>query len=589
MKHDNFNQQRGVALFIAIFALLLLSAIALGMMYMANSETDINANYRVSQQLYNDAWAGINEARSRLAKAPGAGAAGEPAYIAPPITLPVQGANTGVVYIFNPTGLPGDNIQPESTASRAFDDELCHENFTNFPGWTAPQGVPCPAPPFGPGWYAQVPSTSPLTGTPQALPYKWARITLKANNSASPDGVNYLVTSPTTPALNATPICWDGTKELTLPAGYATCNDDPPPPLPGTYLKSVYMVTSLAVASNGNARRMMQTEVALAPPFITNSAIDTNDFVNTSGSSLTVNGFDNCACNCPIAKGSAIPTCTNRVTGAPCAGNTWGIFTSKTVTSSGSPAIVSGNCPPGGSGACATAQNQPFPYNVDALITSYKTQPDVINVADPLPPGPQPPQPAGNPNYWSANGWKCSAATGANTGGSSYPQTCIPDASAGYGYGWTCAAGSCTAGSSTFGAQPSPWPPPDPNNVWPSTSAGCTSNCFPPANADMVTYIPGNVTLASHSTGSGVLIVDGNLTANGGISYDGLILVKGTITLSGGGAGQNDNILGAVLSGNGSVADNLKGSYNIQFDRCALARNKRTAPPQIIVAREISY
>jgi len=98
------------------------------------------------------------------------------------------------------------------------------------------------------------------------------------------------------------------------------------------------------------------------------------------------------------------------------------------------------------------------------------------------------------------------------------------------------------------------------------------------------------VSLPSHATGSGVLIVDGNLTINGGISFDGLILVKGVITFAGGGAGQQDNILGGLLSGNGSIADQLKGSYNIQFDQCALKRQgNKSKPPTIIVAREVAY
>ena len=43
------QQQRGVALLVAMFALLLLSAIGMGMMFSANTETNVNMNYREKQ------------------------------------------------------------------------------------------------------------------------------------------------------------------------------------------------------------------------------------------------------------------------------------------------------------------------------------------------------------------------------------------------------------------------------------------------------------------------------------------------------------------------------------------------------------
>src|SRR5436305_2220447 len=62
------NNERGIALFMAIFALMLLSAIAAGFMYLANTETAVNANYRSGQQAYFAARAGLQEARLRIMK-----------------------------------------------------------------------------------------------------------------------------------------------------------------------------------------------------------------------------------------------------------------------------------------------------------------------------------------------------------------------------------------------------------------------------------------------------------------------------------------------------------------------------------------
>ena len=60
------NNERGVALVIALFALLILSAIATGMMFMADTETAVNMNYRDAQQAYFGSMAGLEEAHERL-------------------------------------------------------------------------------------------------------------------------------------------------------------------------------------------------------------------------------------------------------------------------------------------------------------------------------------------------------------------------------------------------------------------------------------------------------------------------------------------------------------------------------------------
>src|SRR5262249_44435112 len=154
------------------------------------------------------------------------------------------------------------------------------------------------------------------------------------------------------------------------PAGYVNCDDDPPPAI--NMYKPVFILTSLAVTPNG-ARRMMQMEVADSPPLLTNAALDTDDFVALNGASLTVNGFDNCKCKCTVGKGSAAPTCTDRITKAPCTGNTYAIYTSQTIDPPDpGPGIVAGTNPP-------MAQKQVFPYDVPALIDQFRNQPGVVD------------------------------------------------------------------------------------------------------------------------------------------------------------------------------------------------------------------
>src|SRR5215472_18118387 len=60
------GSERGVALFIAVFALLLISVVALSLMVMAGTETAMNSNYKSSVQAFYGAKAGVEEARGRL-------------------------------------------------------------------------------------------------------------------------------------------------------------------------------------------------------------------------------------------------------------------------------------------------------------------------------------------------------------------------------------------------------------------------------------------------------------------------------------------------------------------------------------------
>jgi len=62
-RHKN---ERGVALLVAMFTLVLLSVIGLGLMYATNMETSINSNYRDKQASMYAASAGLQEARDRI-------------------------------------------------------------------------------------------------------------------------------------------------------------------------------------------------------------------------------------------------------------------------------------------------------------------------------------------------------------------------------------------------------------------------------------------------------------------------------------------------------------------------------------------
>jgi hypothetical protein len=296
-----------------------------------------------------------------------------------------------------------------------------------------------------------------------------------------------------------------------------------------SYMRTVYVLTSLAVVPNSNARRMVQMEVANDPPFITNAALDTDDFVNVHGSSVTVNGYDNCRCSCTIGSGSHPPVCTDRATGGSCTGTTYSIYSSSDIDTSGNPALVAGTSP------AYRSNVSPFPYDqafIQALIDKYSGQAGAVNITD-----------------------------------APYNMTC----SSGSPFD-NC--GSLTTGS--LGTPPTGFPTFDPSQ--------------PTGLVNQVTYVPGSIDLQSHTSGAGVLVVDGDLTVHGGLNFYGLIVVKGILTFSGSGSGQATNVIGSIVSGQSSVADtSLGGGINIQYDRCALLHNVTPAPPTLLSTHEVPY
>ena len=96
----NRREERGVALLLTIFGLLLLTAVAMAMMFSSDAETAISVNYRDSQVASYAAISGVQEARDRIQ--PLSGDLAIAGYL--PINTPDQGVANGgyVLYIVNP-------------------------------------------------------------------------------------------------------------------------------------------------------------------------------------------------------------------------------------------------------------------------------------------------------------------------------------------------------------------------------------------------------------------------------------------------------------------------------------------------------
>ena len=65
-KNNGRNPERGMALILALLALLLISAVGLGMIYMSATESSINTNYKDTQLAFFAMRAGLEEMRDRM-------------------------------------------------------------------------------------------------------------------------------------------------------------------------------------------------------------------------------------------------------------------------------------------------------------------------------------------------------------------------------------------------------------------------------------------------------------------------------------------------------------------------------------------
>ena len=240
--------ERGVALIIAIFTLMLISVIATAMILMAGTQTAIKANYKSSMQAFYNAKAGLEEGRSRLWVG-NANSLNSCAFPTPGSPMPIN----YVCYIVNPDPTTGETVDPTDPANRYYDTEYVRE----FPV-TAPAVQPLVA------------STSPVASPNIAGPlYKWVRITPVTRQSAG------------TGTQNAA-LFYDG-KNTTDTAS------------PGT--GQVLSITALAVTPD-NSRRLVQSSVVqpLLGTFNAPSAVtlDGNgvSFQGPSGGNFYINGND---------------------------------------------------------------------------------------------------------------------------------------------------------------------------------------------------------------------------------------------------------------------------------------------------------
>jgi len=146
--HKSGNRsEKGIALLIAIFVLLLISVVAIALLVSSGTETALGANYRASSTAYYAALAGLEEARGRLLpKNPNYFGA---SYVSPATAFPLG----QIIYVTN--GLTGETIHPWDSSNLYYDNEYQTEFGVpaSSAGWQSvssvwdnnAQGIPGPA------------------------------------------------------------------------------------------------------------------------------------------------------------------------------------------------------------------------------------------------------------------------------------------------------------------------------------------------------------------------------------------------------------------------------------------------------------
>jgi Tfp pilus assembly protein PilX len=528
------NSQRGIAMMVALLALLLLAAIGMGLMFMADTENSVNNNYRDSQKAYFAARAGAEEARLLL----GSDATTKANALA--LVMPATNVPGGMMYLTNPSSSDGttitvSTIDPTTNAGTSnpyLDNQLCKEQYNlGLTTGTGPCGSNSQPGQLLSSAASYTPSlmAAPGQGGADALLFKWVRVTNKQNLmgafGTSGAKVNGLL-------LPGQQVCWDGSNEVVITLG--TCQSQT------LALMPVWELTSLAVTpavgANPGSRRMVQMEVALNPPLIPPAPISVQAPVSLQGS-YVLNAYDNCACSCTTTGNGANQTtsCVARA-GHTCTNSAHAIYTQNTVSTIGNSGQTTTSFGTNPTTAASVQNVNPWPnsLNINTLINKYS-------------PGA------------SAPPFTCSGTQDLTTTPATYKD---------------CG----TQSSQTFGTYPSGLP----------TEPALGSY------TSVTEYIPGSVHLTSAASGSGILIVDGDLDINGGLNWYGLILVRGKVSFTGG-AGASTNLYGAILAGddvnasNAAQSDNFGGSISFQYDVCALNRLGGTTPPQLLATHEIMY
>lgn len=292
-KNEAARSERGAALLIAIFALLLISVVGIAMIVSTGTDSALTGNYRTSTSAYYAALAGLEEARGRLLwkNQNYINITNNFPTLMAPSGLPTWGL-TQVLYIVNPAN--GETVDPTSALPANYPDTEYQTEF----GWPLSGAV-----------VNQIASVSPATSASPSLPgqsFKWVRITpatevslgidVDGNGNQDPSTVLYYDPSHVDASNNPSP----GLISVAVP--------------PPTAVQALE-ITSYSVLPSGS-RRMLQYIVAplvISPGPASNAfpaalTLDGNGVILESPGVLSfkLNGVDMCNPPAPPALPGAV-------------------------------------------------------------------------------------------------------------------------------------------------------------------------------------------------------------------------------------------------------------------------------------------
>ena len=358
------RSESGIALLIAIFVLMLISAVAISMVVSSGTESSLAGNYRTTMSSSFAAAAGIEEARGRLVPS-------NPS----PLALPLVGAPAylpanQVVYITNPAvGEPAGAGLLALYPDTEFDQE-----FAGAPTLAAATKT-----------YVNSIWTGALNNGPL---YKWVRI-----NAATKKSLGINVDNTGLAAANASiPLYYDSgliPASIVVPPAIGNV---PGPILPATQ-KQIYEITALAVLPNGSQKRLQYVVTPVNFGLNFQGALtlggQVGNFNGANSNPYHINGTDGSG-SAPAVPGCAIanPPAVNAgiaVSPGLDTGNTSGLTNQAYVTnnlprpdnytgSGGTPSVV----PVVNNGSLST------PNSLDQLVQELKANADVVM-------GPNPP------------------------------------------------------------------------------------------------------------------------------------------------------------------------------------------------------
>jgi len=300
------RQERGVALLIAIFALLLISVVAIALIVSSGTDTTLASNYRTSASAYYAALAGIEEARGRLL-----------ATNSNPIPLPASPMGLAqVVYIINPLG--GEVIAPENTSSPTTypDNEYKQEFGVDVSGRIVTIYT----------------SVSPAAPMPGPL-FKWVRINAVTEQTLG-NGTTGVDVNADGSVDSVTPLFYD-------PANMNAARNAMAPGLietiapPATALQALE-ITSYAVLPNGS-QKMLQYVVRPLVAFPNLTAQGFTAALTLAGNNVT---FDGPGSTSFFIQGQDSPQCAPQSPMVPAIG-----FTNASVSDTSSSNITAGATP----------------------------------------------------------------------------------------------------------------------------------------------------------------------------------------------------------------------------------------------------